>query len=322
MGGLVPVVHCARPDRPDEQDTVDTARAVAAALRRLGHAAEVVDIGADLGGLAALAARRPLAVFNLAETVAGDPMRAHEPAREMARLGLAHTGASATALEAALSKCATKRRMAAAGIPTPPWWERGDGLPPDRTVIVKSDSEHASLGIDAGSVVPGRQAGAEIAAREARFGGHFFAETFIEGREFNVALIEMAEGPRVLPIPEIVFDLPAGAPHIVDYAAKWDASAHAYHHTPRRFGLERREPRLARRIAELAGEVWRLFGLSGYARVDFRVGADGVPQVLEVNTNPCLAPDAGFAAAALAAGLGYDALIGAVLAAALLPVEP
>lgn len=62
--------------------------------------------------------------------------------------------------------------------------------------------------------------------------------------------------------------------------------------------------------------MWDLFGLSGYARVDFRVDAAGAPWVLEVNTNPCLAPDAGFAAAAAQAGITYDALVAHLLAVA------
>lgn len=183
---------------------------------------------------------------------------------------------------------------------------------------MKSDSEHGSLGIDAGSIVPGTRAAAEIAARRARFGSTFFAETFIEGREFNVALLEASQGgARLLPIPEILFDtLPAGAPRIVDYGAKWDPGCPAYHHTPRRFGIEAREPALAAALAQQSRAVWDLFGLSGYARVDFRVDAAGAPWVLEVNTNPCLAPDAGFAAAAAEAGLPYDALVAQVLAVA------
>src|SRR5204862_2939274 len=70
---------------------------------------------------------------------------------------------------------------------------------------------------------------------------------------------------------------------------------------------------LLRRLTELGRECWRLFDLSGYARVDFRVDEAGQPWILEVNTNPCISPDAGFAAALEYAGIGYDGGIERIL---------
>ena len=40
--------------------------------------------------------------------------------------------------------------------------------------------------------------------------------------------------------------------------------------------------------------------------MDFRCDAEGRPWILEVNTNPCIMPDAGFATALDHAGIGYD----------------
>ena len=45
-----------------------------------------------------------------------------------------------------------------------------------------------------------------------RTGGVWFAEAFIEGREFNVGLLATPSGPRVLPIAEIRFLGAAGGP--------------------------------------------------------------------------------------------------------------
>ena len=313
----VPVIHAAVPDRPDEQDTIDTAAAVAGALRRRGYTAEVVDIGTDFAPLAQFAANPPHAVFNLVEAVGGDGSKAHLPVEAMERLGLRYTGCPAAACTLSASKLGTKAALAAAGIPTPRWWADGRGVPAGVRVIVKADAEHASLGIDAGSVVDGADAAGEIARREGRFGGNFFAEEFIEGREFNVALLEQDGTALVLPIPEIDFDdLPPGRPHIVDYEAKWDPASHAYHHTPRHFGLEEREPALADALGRIALSCWRATGLGGYARVDFRVDAAGQPLVLEINTNPCLAADAGFAATASAVGIDYDDMIARIVRAA------
>jgi D-alanine-D-alanine ligase len=58
-------------------------------------------------------------------------------------------------------------------------------------------------------------------------------------------------------------------------------------------------------LKRLAIECWKVFGLRGYARVDFRVDTQGRPWILEINANPCLSPDAGFAAAAAYAGISY-----------------
>ena len=98
-------------------------------------------------------------------------------------------------------------------------------------------------------------------------------------------------------------------PRIVDYAAKWETGSYGYHNTPRQFDFPAGDCDLLARLEALARQAWRVFMLSGYARVDFRVDAKDGIWLLEVNTNPCLAPDAGFAAAAAQAGFGYDALI-------------
>lgn len=207
-----------------------------------------------------------------------------------------------------------KRRLREAGLPVADDWRADLAL--DGLFIVKSEDEHASYGMDGGSIVTSDRVAAEIKAREQRFGGRFFAERYIEGREFNIALLERGHSLAVLPVPEIRFDgLPEGRPHIVDYAAKWQEDSPAPHDTPRRFGLETTEPALADRLSALARDCWHLFGLRGYARVDFRVDQAGEPFILEVNNNPCLSPDAGFQAAAAEAGIDYDALIEAIIEA-------
>jgi D-alanine-D-alanine ligase len=122
----------------------------------------------------------------------------------------------------------------------------------------------------------------------------------------------------VLPPAEIDFSaLPEGKPHIVGYAAKWHAASVEFQQTPRRFEFPDSDAVCLGQLSELALRCWRLFDLRGYARVDFRVDADGQPWILEVNTNPCLSPDAGFAAAVDRAGLPWYAAIARILRAAL-----
>lgn len=317
MTRFVPVIHASLADRPDEADTLVAAEAVRAALERLGHETEIIALDLDFAVLEALARRRPLAVFNLVEAVRGDATLAHLAPALLGHLGLPFTGCGLAASLATMSKMMTKHALKALGLPTPDWWTSEDEVPGEARVIVKSVWEHASFGMDTGSVVPGSRAAAEMAARKARFGGGFFAERYLPGREFNVAILAGGEGPEVLPIQEIRFDeLEPDRPRIVDYEAKWDETSAAFHNTPRRFGLETREPALASRLTELALACWRGFGLAGYARVDLRAGESWEPYILEINTNPCITPDAGFVATAAQAGLSYDALIGRILAAA------
>jgi D-alanine-D-alanine ligase len=315
---FIPIVHGASADRPDEQDTIVTASAIRASLHHLGYESEIIALDRGMTALPSLAARSPLLVFNLIESLDGDGALATLPLAAMDRLGLPYTGARLRAYASSTSKLSAKTRLLARSVPTPAYWPRGEGVPMDMTVIVKSVDEHGSLGMDGGCIVRGDRAADEIAAREARFGGRFFAEQFIEGREFNVALMETSRGVRILPIQEIDFSaLPESRARIVDYDAKWDESCDAYHLTPRRFGVERAEPKLARELARIARLAWNAFRISGYARVDFRVARDDTPYVLEVNVNPCLAPDAGFVAAAAETGLSYDEVIAGILRAAL-----
>jgi D-alanine-D-alanine ligase len=315
--GFIPVVHAATQDRPDEIDTLIAADAVAGALAELGFLTDIVAVGTEISGFQALKRCNPILVFNLVDAVGGDGRLAPEVPSLLDAVGLPYTGAAAAAWLATLSKVATKRKLADAGLPTPSWSLDGRGLDPDARIIVKPVWEHGSLGIDEGSVVGAGQAAPVIAARAARFGTEHFAEAYIEGREFNLALLEGSCGPRVLPVAEILFtDWAAGMPRIVGYDAKWTPESDAYAATPRRFGVERDEPELAARLKTLALSCWHLFELAGYARVDFRVDAEGRPCILEVNVNPCLTPDAGFAAAAREAGLSYPALIGEIVEAA------
>jgi D-alanine-D-alanine ligase len=102
-------------------------------------------------------------------------------------------------------------------------------------------------------------------------------------------------------------------PRIVDYRAKWDEAAFEYHHTPRRFDFDSTDSRLLERLKTLARQCWHYFGLAGYARVDFRVDHEGNPWILEINANPCLSPDAGFAAALEKAGIAYVDAIGRII---------
>jgi GNAT superfamily N-acetyltransferase len=121
-----------------------------------------------------------------------------------------------------------------------------------------------------------------------------------------------------LPPAEIDFSaFPPAKPRIVGYAAKWETETFESVHTPRRFEFSSGDASLLDRLRALAVDCWRLFGLAGYARVDFRVDAAGQPWILEVNANPCLSPGAGFAAALARAEIPWPRALHWILGTAL-----
>jgi D-alanine-D-alanine ligase len=307
--------------RPDEKDALVQAAEVSAALTGLGYEVVCVDVGLDLCELLdRLALLQPQAVFNLVESYGGQgALIATVPALLESR-GYRVTGCDAHSLYLTSHKVLAKQLLCHNGLPTPDWASAGDLPAVDHgTWIVKSVWEHASLGLDDGCVVTGAEAlRRRLASSAAQHGGEWFAERFVDGREFNVSVLDVDGRVRVLPVAEICFDGYARAkPRIVGYAAKWEPEAAEYHATRRVFPAL--PAGLARDIESLVRECWRVFGLSGCARVDFRLDAGGKPWILEVNANPCLARDAGLFAAVTQAGLSYEALIGAIVDASGLP---
>lgn len=322
------VLHDAVSDssRADERDALVQAEAVSAALRRLGHDVSVSSLTLNLEAAAdEIRARRPDCVFNLVESVGGHGRLIHLGPALFDALAVPYTGAGVEAMLITTSKVLARRFMP--GVPMPRCFTgndlaRGVTVAPGR-YIVKSVWEEASLGLDDDSVVEVRSAdelARLIAARAPRLGGEAFAEAFIDGREFNLSLLADGSGDEisVLPPAEIRFDgFPAHKPRIVSYAAKWDEASFEYQKTPRSFDLPAADAELVQRLVQISRACWSAVGLTGYARVDFRVDTAGNPFVLEINANPCLSPDAGFAAAATRAGLLFDAVVDRIVLAAL-----
>ena len=193
--GFIPVVHAATESRPDEIDTLVAANAVAGALGSLGYAAEIVALAPNLGQLDALPARRPLTVFNLVDAVNGDGRLAPFVPARLDALSLPYTGCSASAWLDTLSKISTKLKLAHAGLPTPAWSEDGGEFDPDARVIVKPIWEHGSLGLDDASVLRGGDAARAIEERNLCWKTEHFAESYLDGREFNLSLLEGPSGP-------------------------------------------------------------------------------------------------------------------------------
>jgi D-alanine-D-alanine ligase len=313
---------------------------VVAALRRLGHDVTPIACTLDLASVRRqLDHAEPDVAFNRVESLGGSDAMAVAIAMLLDAMHIPYTGCHTESLVATTSKTSTKERLIQAGLPTLEWItensdpsmkaSRGVLAPEFRAAtdlsastpkfILKSIYEHASFDMDDASVV-GPAATDEIAdlvrKRTSMTGKPFFAERFVEGREFNLSLL--GDSPDVLPPAEIDFSaFPAEKPRIVGFGAKWTHASFEFQNTPRQFDFPAADGPLVRRLTDLAVECWRLFGLRGYARVDFRVDSAGQPWILEINTNPCIAPTSGFAAAVEQAGLSYDDGIQRIVEAAL-----
>jgi D-alanine-D-alanine ligase len=271
---------------PDQLDALVQAEVFRAALVAQGHEVAIDTFRPDGG---ALLSGRPDLIVNLVESVGGEGKLCHLPTASFDLLGVPYTGSGTSAMAVTCHKRLCKQLLAARGVAVPADWPAGGPV-----WIVKSLWEHASVGLDDDCVVPGPRVEAAIERVRSRMGGEVVAETFVDGRELNVSMLETEDGVVVMPLAEIAFDLPAGKPHIVGYAAKWHEGSVEERGTPRTFdvvGVDRAV------VEALVRRVWEVLGLRGYVRVDLRLDAAGQPYVLEVNCNPCLAPDAGFLAA-------------------------
>ncbi len=302
----------------DNQDTLVQLKEIAALLKEKNITVESIPFSESVAAVEqALRKCKPDFVFNLVETIQGNDSLIYLAAALYEYLGLAYSGCSAQALAILGEKIRQKELLKLAGLPTADFLAYSEPSSLSNAVvngrwIVKSNTEHASVGISADSVVDSVSVALrKIEQMKNKRGGEWFAEQYVEGREFNISVLENEWGePEVLPAAEIVFkNFPPGLPKIIDYAAKWDEASEAYHATQRSFDFPVGDQALLTKLKTLCCRCWHLFHLSGAIRVDFRVDVDGNPWILEINANPCLSSDAGFMAAAARAGLSSDAVI-------------
>lgn len=254
--------------------------------------------------------------FNLCEGI--DGVAAFEPmvisVLELFRIPF--TGNSSTTAALCLRKNVVNTVLDRAGLPVPRWSlsRRGEkiqsvGYP----AICKPAAEDASIGIEQRSVVrSGRALNERIRAMHERW-DEVIIQRYIDGREVNVGIVD----GEVLPIAEINFGgMPRGMWKIVSYQSKWITGSEedlgATPTCPADLPAS-----LTKELKRIAITAWRAVGGHGYGRVDLRIDSDGRPWLLEVNPNPDIAPDAGLARMARAAGMDYNALIRRVCEAGL-----
>lgn len=331
--------------RPDDEfaewDSAATIDAVADALSALGAVVRLEATADFPERLRAERARGLDIVFNIAEGMGGVNREAHVPAI-CEFYGVPYSGSDPFTLSLCLDKARTKETLAYHGVPTAPFGvvRAASDIETLRSAVGSSRAPRAhgrellSFPLFVKPIHEGSSKGiternycetAEDLERQVAFlletyGQPVLVEEFLPGREFTCAVLGNGARARVLPIVGINFGaLPTGALPVYGFEAKWvwDRPDNP---------LEMFEcpavvdDALRRAIEDVTLRAYRALGCRDWSRVDVRLDADGVPNVVEVNPLPGILPDAAdnscFPKAARAAGIGYDSLIQSCLALA------
>ena len=285
------------------------------AIEALGHQVFSIGVSDDLSTIrGAIDAHKPHIAFNLVEEFAGI---GHFDQHVVSYLELrrqAYTGCNPRGLTLARDKALTKKILAYHGLKVPEFAtfpkRRATKRPESLAfpLFVKSLTEEGSAGISGASIVHDEaklKERVEFIHRTTK--STALAEQFIEGREIYVGVMG---NDRVTALPAWEFVLTKkvdGAPLIASSRAKWDPEYQ------RQMGLKTGPARLSKKmqakLADLSKEIYRLLGMSGYARLDYRVTEDDDAYLLEANPNPQIAKDEDFALSAKHVGIDYPALI-------------
>jgi D-alanine-D-alanine ligase len=276
------------------------------------------DVGAALENRG-LEAFQPHIAFNLLEEFGGQAAWDHHVVSYLELIGLPYTGCNPRGLMLARDKALSKKLLAYHRIRAPQFavFARGRKVRRPRRLtfplFVKGVREDASLGISQASLV---RDDASLAKRVAfvheHAGGDAIAEEYIEGREIYLSLLGNHR-LDVFPLWELIFEHRSeDTPLIATARAKWNLSYQ------KKWGVISRQasdlpPELARHLAHQARRIYRILGLSGYARLDFRLSPEGAAYFLEANPNPQLAYGEDFAESADKRGLSYEQLLERIL---------
>ena len=298
----------------ERQVSLKSGARVEDALERLGHEVTPIDVGADL--VDRLSSRAPDIAFVALHGRDGEDGTVQELLEVM---GIPYTGSGVSASIRTLDKVLAKHAMRDRGIPTPDFYAFNEtafrelgaaqALPEIEErlqfpIVVKPAAQGSALGIKFA-----RTAADVPAALVAAFSydRKVLLERYVPGRDLAVSILERNGAPQVLPIVEAVPE----QEDFYDFESRYEFGRTRFVCPAELNGT------VATRASDIALAVYELLGCSGFARVDLMVERDGDElYVLEANTIPGLTETSLLPQAADAAGIGFDELIGRILAAA------
>ncbi len=301
-------------------EVVEQAEAVQDALEKLAFSYQRFILEEDVEEfILALKSYNPDVVINLCEGAFGDSHLEMNVPCLLELLRIPYTGSPPLTLGICQNKGLTKDILKSNGILTPRYrvlnsfneWREEIAYP----LFVKPMKEDASLGITKESFVRNK---IELENRVEyvieRYEQPALVEEYVEGRELNVSIFGN-EKPEVLPISEIIFEFSENKPKIVDYLAKWIKESEEYEKT-KPVCPANLEPTIKKKVEITALKAYKVLHCRDYARVDIRL-KDGVPYVLEVNPNPDISPEVGFARSLKTAGIAFEEFIDKIISFAL-----
>lgn len=217
-------------------------------------------------------------------------------------LGLPYTGSGVLGSAIGMDKLLTKRLAQAAGLVTPPWLELHGAADFERAVLelglplaVKPATQGSSVGmsrVETAAELPTAWRAASALDPVV------IAERWITGGEYTVGILQGEA------LPAIRIETPRT---FYDYQAKYFAQ-------DTRYLIPCGLPAAAESgIRQAALATFAATRATGWGRVDFMMGKDGAPLLLEINTVPGMTSHSLVPMAAAAAGIDFPELVWRIL---------
>lgn len=265
---------------------------------------------------------RPNLAFNFVENSTDLPAIDHLPPLLLDGLNIPYTGGNAVSFIMTTNKLLSKQNFTKFAIATPEWresntfnFDRQEDF--DNPLIIKNYLYDSSYGISRKSIVHNTTELLNFLENDAEgVKNHWFAERYIDGREFHVSMLSCSGKPKTLPIAELILSKADGF-SIYDYKSKWDKNSKEYWEVKRSFEFEEKDKNLLEELKKISLKCWDIFKLKGYARIDYRVDKNNKIWVLEINANPAFVKKEIFIAAAEKIGLSYNDVVSHMIQEAL-----
>jgi D-alanine-D-alanine ligase len=309
--------HSGPEDALEEYDSEETVDALQKAIEAKGHT--VIKLGGGRQFLDNVLSRKVDFVFNISEGLGSYRSREAQVPSVLEMLNIPYSGADPQCLAVCLDKNLTKKLVALEGIPTPQWCVIDQANVPSvdwkslpYPAFIKPVWEGSSKGIRLKSLVRSPEQLKQLVDElQQNYRQPVLIEEFISGEEITVGMI--GNHPTcIIGIMRIVprqkqadfvysLEIKRDWERLVDYECPAHLPAATSH-----------------LIEEYSQKAFKLLGCRDFARVDFRVAADGTPYFLEINPLAGLNPHS--SDIVIMSGLvnfKYPDLIGAILDSAL-----